>query len=330
MTQAFPRANVLATLTVCALFTVPACGTTGHDPPVDAEAEGETPAQGGSGGTIDAARGERGGHAGSPPEHVSDAAVLPQSDAAIATAKPDAAADGGLTVVCNPNARWLCDDFETTAIDTAQWKVEIGGASGNANTLTVDTARVHGGKRALHLHAANKRDDGVRLVVKKPLVPLGNVVYGRVWLYLAAPAPVRHISLFAASGNVAAGGSAEYRYGIETQRLMANYYTGSRDDGIPTNRFFDRKGQTVPYTAPTNRWVCTEWLFDGNKNELRYWQDNIEVAELHRMPSDAPTWPAPTFNRLWIGWQMYGEEEAAGFDLWFDDVAIDKARIGCP
>jgi len=39
-------------------------------------------------------------------------------------------------------------------------------------------------------------------------------------------------------------------------------------------------------------------------------------------------WRAPTFTRMYFGWEAYAQDAAQ--TVWVDDAAVDKAIIDCP
>ena len=86
--------------------------------------------------------------------------------------------------------------------------------------------------------------------------------------------------------------------------------------------------------VPVNRWVCMEWEYKGNTNEMHFWQDGQLVPRLSVVGHDdnAPeTWTAPAYNRIALGWEIYSNADSSiqSYDLWMDEVALDDQRIGC-
>jgi hypothetical protein len=78
-----------------------------------------------------------------------------------------------------------------------------------------------------------------------------------------------------------------------------------------------------------------ELMVDGARGELRTWLDGVEVPGLvvdgsstndvdeqwHRRQS----W-RPDLADFSLGWESYSGQPMT---MWFDDVALDGARIGC-
>jgi hypothetical protein len=80
--------------------------------------------------------------------------------------------------------------------------------------------------------------------------------------------------------------------------------------------------------------MCIEWMHKGDTNETRFWWDGVEHPSLYTQPSTPhqgnPSQPfiLPQFNNVWLGWQEY-QTVTQTFELWLDEIAIDKDRIGC-
>ena len=76
-------------------------------------------------------------------------------------------------------------------------------------------------------------------------------------------------------------------------------------------------------------------MIDGHAGLMRTWVDGAELAGLHL---DAT--PTPEIDEQWLrrpgwrpaladfalGWESYGGQ---AMTLWFDDVALSAARVGC-
>jgi hypothetical protein len=78
--------------------------------------------------------------------------------------------------------------------------------------------------------------------------------------------------------------------------------------------------------------VCLEWLHKGDTNETRFFWDATEHPSLYTSSSmhggNANPYLLPQFTAVWLGWQEY-QPATEPFELWIDEIAIDKQRIGC-
>jgi len=84
----------------------------------------------------------------------------------------------------------------------------------------------------------------------------------------------------------------------------------------------------------TDAWSCVEFHLSETAGTIDTWVDGNEVPDLVEdgmQGSQAtqtwqnPMWK-PMFTDFGLGWESYDNETAT---LWFDDVIIDKQRIGC-
>jgi hypothetical protein len=102
---------------------------------------------------------------------------------------------------------------------------------------------------------------------------------------------------------------------------------------------------TLPVLSPTgialslapaaDTWICVEFVIDGAAGTLETWVDGVWIEGL---AVDGTS--SPDIDRQWhqgggwypelidarFGWESYGGSAA---DLWFDDIALSDAPIGC-
>ena len=87
-----------------------------------------------------------------------------------------------------------------------------------------------------------------------------------------------------------------------------------------------------PLAVPTGEWVCIEWMHKGDTNETRFWWDATEHPSLYTSASqhggNTNAYDLPQFDNVWVGWQEY-QTSTESFEMWVDEIAIDKERIGC-
>ena len=243
------------------------------------------------------------------------------------TARPDAAAgDSPADAATGPVADAgsgggiggappdFVDDFETGTLD-GRWRVK--GFEGNQGpqptTAVIETGLVHGGQRALHV-----KDGFIETA------PPATQFYGRAWVYFGADPGDGHWIAWLAVGPGSNPQGVEVRYGGHYDILQANYF-GNDDEVIS-----DPKGYCSPTCAngvppPVGRWACVETFF--GKDEIRIWLDEQEIPTLHvtSWRNQAAPW-SPPYDRVRFGFHNFG---GAAVDVWYDDVALGKERIGC-
>jgi len=261
---------------------------------------------------------------------------------------PDGGADGGSPAggrdLSSDRARFfgasrcadakvqLCEDFESGTLDAATWTVRGG------KPLIDGTQRARGA-RALHLTITGNGQTAIRETKTFPAA--NNTYYGRVFVYFAslptttAAFTYSHWTMIAASGTQVSG---EIRVGGQMSggRNLWGVGTDNRTDpngtGDWTNSDKDPAGK--PVAVPTGQWMCVEWMHKGATNETRFWWDGVEHPSLYTQPSTphggnaAQPFILPQFTNVWLGWQEY-QTTTETFEMWIDEIAIDKERIGC-
>jgi hypothetical protein len=226
----------------------------------------------------------------------------------------------------------LCEDFESGTLDAATWKT-------NGGKPVIDGLQSARGTKALHVTVNGNGLSSIRETKTFPAVD--NTYYGRMFVYFKSlPTPVTgftysHWTMLAASGTQVSG---EIRVGGQLQQAgnLWGVGTDNRTDpngtGDWTNSDKDPAGK--PMAVPAGQWMCIEWMHKGSTNETRFWWDGVEHPSLHTVPSTPhggnPTQPfiLPQFTSVWLGWQEY-QATTETFELWIDEIAIDKDRIGC-
>ncbi|HET6284776.1 MAG TPA: hypothetical protein VFH73_27720 [Polyangia bacterium] len=275
---------------------------------------------------------------GSPVEAASDTTTpVPPADADFGdsgAASDGATADSGPSAPC-PGGALLCDDFEkylSPADLTAAWKPT---ASGGA-TLTVDNTKPWKGGKSLHIKATAGTPTAVIVKEGAPLFPIpGNVMYGRVMMWLAGtPGGGYHWNSIQGAGVIPASKLwGKYGWGGQNGKVLAGYTVRPTANGAIS---MDCSKPSV-MAFPDQRWVCLEWAFDGNKNEMHMWFDGKLLADADIVGMGTrcvnggdlgKPWAGPTFSTISIGWQQY-QPSSGPLEVWLDDLVVDKQPIGC-
>lgn len=225
---------------------------------------------------------------------------------------------------CNKLTAQLCEDFETGTLDKSLW--EVGG-----NEAIIETARSMRGTHSAHFHTDN---NGLSFIKEKKTFPaVNNTFWGRMFFYVDA-LPVTpdyaHFTIIEAAGT---GDSSYVREGGQYRKF------GVGSDGGPTGDWTNIDADPTKDSAkeiPEKAWMCVEWLYKGDTNETRFFWDGVEHPSLYTFPKVAHgantnvDYNLPNFNSVWVGWWMYQNNPSPDhFDVWIDEIAIDKDRIGC-
>jgi hypothetical protein len=224
----------------------------------------------------------------------------------------------------------LCEDFERGTIDTSTWEVHTSG-----QMPAIDTTRAARGARALHIRSVN---NGFAYILETKTFPEPNdTYYGRmfVWLTVVPTAPDwAHWNLVEAAGM---GTAAVVRLGGQWNPFEQKNLFGQGSDDGPTGDWtnLDRDPAGAPTPVPVQQWICLEWMHSGAANESRFFWDGAEHPSLHATSTThggAPgqIYDLPSFRSVWVGWWFYqGNTLNQTFDVWIDEIAIDRDRVGC-
>lgn len=219
-------------------------------------------------------------------------------DAVAATpdgASPDAA------VPCEQRPGVLfCDSFEVPGL--APWTSVVG-------DVTDEPAQVHRGAGALRVAIAA----GPALSYARRQVPglAGQAtLFARTWLYVPGTADLDHINLVTISAFSGEGMSL-VGIGDVLELFHATPDTGSDFAAEP---------------LPRDRWTCLELdvVVDGAIGALHARVDGVEVAALVNVDTET----TDALDKIDLG-ITYSSPAQAAATLYFDDVAIGTAPIGC-
>ena len=235
------------------------------------------------------------------------------------------------------------DDFESHTAGQLPGKPWSEETYQSGAAISVNAMRAFSGKQAMHVftpRGAKYRRGYVAIHLANPVPAALSGMYGRAMVYLdEAPAalpgaPPVHWTLLQGEGRSADDRyNSIYRLGVEGEdgtRLMANFET--------TPPVTTDCRQNSKRTLPVRRWTCVEWHMEVASNEMQFWVDGREVVHVTGKSASAKAcrgndlqgeWRAPPkFDSFYIGFERYADS-ANDQNLWIDDVALSKSRVGC-
>ncbi|MEV4756370.1 cellulose binding domain-containing protein [Micromonospora sp. NPDC049559] len=223
----------------------------------------------------------------------------------------------------------FCDGFEsqTGTVPSGNWGLNYPDCQGSG-TASIDSGTAHQGGKSVRISGTAGYCNHVFVRANRDLSGLGAVRYGRFWVRHTTALPAQHVTFLAMRD--ANDGNRDLRMGGQNGALQWN--RASDDATLPEQ---SPAGVALSVPLATNRWSCVEFMVDGTQGRLQTWVDGSAVTGLtadgtptHDVDSQwlgRANW-RPSLTDLRIGWESYGE----GADtLWFDDVAVGGARIGC-
>lgn len=258
---------------------------------------------------------------------------------------------GGSDAACADTAL-LCDDFESYE-DKPGGKWTIYTAM-DGSTVSIDATKAYsGGKSVKVTTPASSGDNNYKSAMIKftddvALPTKENVIHGRM-MFLLESAPTTDVHWTFVDGSGIIPGSdfmgmpyaAQYRYGGQHpvaggSQLMANYDTPGYWSDPKTGPQSDCWHHANEKVVPVGEWTCVEFRFDGPKNEMRFWLNGEELADLKVSGTGQGCgngiadfeWTAPAFDTIGFGWESYQADDPR--TMWIDDVVISTEPIGCP
>jgi hypothetical protein len=242
----------------------------------------------------------------------------------------DAPASAGGARPCASLA--LCDDFEGAPVggapDATKWAVGAPDVTGTG-ALAVDDGQHHSGARSVKVTGEGGYSNHIFFSNTSVIATLGPVVWGRFYVRLTDALGDGHVTFLAMKD--AQDGGKHLRMGGQSKIVMWN-----RESDDATLPALSPTGIALSAPLPTNRWVCVELMIDARAPAaMETWLDGVALAGLRLDATPTPDvdeqwlrkpgW-SPALTDFALGWESYAGQPMT---LWFDDVALDAARIGC-
>jgi hypothetical protein len=213
---------------------------------------------------------------------------------------------------CANSSAVICEDFENP-LNTAVWdKVTTSGAS----TVARDPSLAHSGAYSLHIHLDGSQSQASLSHIASP-TNLPDDLYIRAFVYLAtspAPAPGAPESIMSVNSLDGASGTLLSR-DSNSAFFLTDYGPG------------ESHNWTSPSTAfpAVAAWTCVEWHIHAT--QPMFGSIDVSVnggsAGLAQSSVELPTFEQLTFD---VAFQV---PPSTDFDVWFDDLYVDGAPVGC-
>jgi hypothetical protein len=184
--------------------------------------------------------------------------------------------------------------------------------------VTVDgTTPAHSGTKSVHVYGSGFQT--FFTLSKSSILPVANGrLFFRAYMRLGAPVTDGHNTFILGDLAASPGNGNALRIGEQFSMLM---YTvmGDAHAALSHQNHFNDSLPGVMFAPGT--WVCLEVLADHGAPEIDVWVDGTEVPDLHHTD-----FAVDAYDSLHFGLEAYAGPAA---DIWYDDVAIGTARIGC-
>jgi hypothetical protein len=222
----------------------------------------------------------------------------------------------------------LCDSFEDMPgpMLGGTWELATTNCTGTG-MVSVDTSQAHSGTHSIKVQGAGGYCNHVFFRPKALMLAPSTPVYARFFVRLDKALTQSHVTLLA----------------MRDEHEMKDLRMGGQSEILMWNRESD--DATLPELSPTGigmsvkpevgKWLCVELGVDPKAASLQTWVDGKAVAGLtvegDATPDVDAQWKrkadwSPDLRDLRLGWESYGGDANT---LWFDDVAVGGARLGC-
>ena len=233
----------------------------------------------------------------------------------------------------------FCEDFESGALDPTKWSATSGANHVDDATppSVVETDLVAHGKYAAHFQGKGDVPNDDAFIVTKDLpAALLTHNFGRLYFYIT-PKPQSGHMMMVLGGST--GGSAAMKLkDFEVANINGGWQLGfDQLDVAPM-------GEEVFYPTgqiPVGKWTCLEWEFDDAPDTDTLWIDGQSLGTLDDEHINYPAGHvpgSPIFNGKSSGliggfkafsFGFFDWHPKNDFDLYYDDIVIDTARVGC-
>ncbi|MES1258517.1 MAG: hypothetical protein ABUS51_08800 [Acidobacteriota bacterium] len=223
------------------------------------------------------------------------------------------------------------ETFESGKLDPAVWDQRVAGTA----TLAVEEVEGARGKYALHVHYPEMAARSYAFAVASHLPEsVRTHFFGRVYMKIAPALGMNHNPLIFA-GEPGWPLSKFEEIGTYKGTWQPSYQENKSPAG-------QGRGETTFHAEsgpPAGKWFLLEWEFNDDPASITYWLDGEQVMTLvGGQKSDAVkfVWPKGSttasglvggFQELGLGARVWGAP-AQGFDIYYDDLAIGKTRLG--
>jgi hypothetical protein len=227
------------------------------------------------------------------------------------------------------SATVFCDSFEDQmgSVPSGRWSVSTPNCSGTG-TVAIDSTVAHTGNKSVRINGGSTYCNHVFIADTADMPAAGPDVFVRFWIMHNTPLPTGHVTFLAM--NDSANGNTNLRLGGQNGALMWNRES---DDATLPDQSPAGVAQSVP--LPVNSWQCVEFEINATNGQISTWvngmsvpgliEDGVPTPDIDDQWLSTSSW-RPHLTDLKLGWESYASDTDT---LWFDDVALSSARIGC-
>ena len=229
---------------------------------------------------------------------------------------PDDARAGDAATSC---AGLFCEDFETGRLDPNIWSLETGGGQ----TVTIEDGVVAHGKHSVHFHIPPNVGTYGFIITKGAPAALHSHYFGRASFYVTPQLPAGNAQLVLA-GN---GTFPDFDHFFVSVGAL-----GWMRKVVLTNTVVGEEETWGNAPIPSTRWTCLEWEMNDVPGRTTLFIDGTAGFARDIRLSPRP-YPFEGFAEFGFGYYAAspnnGPLVAYPIDVYYDDIVLSTARIGC-
>jgi hypothetical protein len=229
------------------------------------------------------------------------------------------------------NQTVLAESFESGKVDPAVWDQRVTGTA----TLAVEPVEGAHGKYALHIHYPDMARGSYAFVVATHLPDsVKTHFFGRAYMKITPGLGTTHNPLIFA-GEPGWPISKFDEIGTSRSDWMPSYQENKSPAGQGRGEVTYRSDTQPPF----DKWFLLEWEFNDDPATITVWIDGqklVDTMDGEKVDMLKFAWPKGStntsglvggFREFGFGARVWGAPQA-GFDVYYDDIAIGTARIG--
>jgi hypothetical protein len=256
-------------------------------------------------------------------------AAAPGTDA---SPSPESSTGGGCSSLP------LCDDFEedTPGTKPTNWSLVLGcnasqmsDEAGTGLLIGVTSSQHHSGNNSVEVMGGDSCGYYFENTAAVTTLAAGKQLYARFWVMFSGPPTMGHNGFLSMGLMSTMTTAPQLRLGFQSDIIDWNYIP-------PDSTLPDLSPTGVAASAATmaNTWTCMEFHVDETTGQLEFWLNGTSVSGLSYDGGSTGVdmgWltggpPAPVVPiSFGLGWLHLNDN----YTVWYDDVALGAARIGC-
>ena len=210
----------------------------------------------------------------------------------------------------------FCETFEAQTVGAALAKPPWAPAVNGDGEVLIDDQVSHSGTHALKVHGSGF---STFLVLNGgAFPPTTEPLYVRFYVRLAEAMTSGHNTFLVADTQAAPGAGNAFRLGEMNAMLM--YTVNGDTHGALANEQYYTDHLPGAALMPL-AWSCLELVLDHQRPEVQVSLDGKNVPDLHHTD-----WALDPYDTLRFGFEKYAGPVS---DVWYDDIAIGTAPLGC-